>query len=68
MAGKDSKGGLREGKEALRTRAGPEGRSRGPYGKLERSITPAWALAEWEVVMDQRRFPLSRKRPPRGQA
>lgn len=32
------------------------------------SITQAWAMAEWEVVMDQSRLPLSRERAQRGQA
>lgn len=58
-----------EKKEAQR--AGRERRrGRGPYGKLEQSvsITQALAMAEWEVVMDQTRLPLSRKRAQRGQA
>lgn len=52
------------------------GRKRGTCdrrGKVEdqeqsTSITHAWLVAEWEVVMDQSRFPLSRERAPRGQA
>lgn len=47
-----------------------EGRGCGAFGKLERpvSITQASAMAEWEVVMEQSRLPLSRKRAQRGQA
>lgn len=53
-------------------RAGPETGRRGwgLYGKLEQSVSiiQAWAVAEWEVVMDQSGLPLSRKRAQRGQA
>ncbi|KAK5907163.1 hypothetical protein CesoFtcFv8_005042 [Champsocephalus esox] len=73
MPGKDGDSGLWEEKEAQRMEAAPEKRRGGDwgwYGKLKRSmsITQAWAVAKWEVVMDQSRLPLSRKRPQRGQA
>lgn len=42
----------------------------GSYGKLKQpvSITQASAMAEWEVVMEQSKLPLSGKRAQRGQA
>lgn len=42
----------------------------GSYGKLKQpvSITQASAVAEWEVVMEQSKLPLSGKRAQRGQA
>lgn len=62
-AGKDERWILgRKGGRQEVGRTGEEG--------LERSvsITHAWAVGEWEVVTDQIRLPLSRKRAQRGQA
>lgn len=41
----------------------------GKVGDQEQStsITHAWPVAEWEVVTDQCRFPLSRERARKGQ-
>lgn len=63
----DGGSGLWE-EEVQRMQAGPERKGWGLCGKLEQSvsITQAWTVAEWEVVMDQGRLPLSWKKGTEG--
>lgn len=61
------------GKDARKLIVGRKSDRREQRGKVEDQeqstpITHASAVPEWEVLMDQSRFPLSRERAPRGQA